>query len=246
MKFRLPVLLLALPLLSAQFAFAAAATDDRLLAARDAARVGDRAKLERIALELQGHELESYVEYWRLLPDLGMADPATIKAFLTRYEGSYIAEKMRGDWLKQLGKKQQWAQFDAEFPSLVQPDQELSCYALQSRRLRGDASMLDDAMPLWLNLIEPPEACYPVLEALILDKRVLTDGVWARIRRQFEATRSAAGRFSMNYLPASQTPDAKVALAVADKPLPLVHVGLIAAVPAGNDGGKGPCYRISS
>jgi soluble lytic murein transglycosylase len=220
MKFRLPVLLLALPLLSAQFAFAAAATDDRLLAARDAARVGDRAKLERIALELQGHELESYVEYWRLLPDLGMADPATIKAFLTRYEGSYIAEKMRGDWLKQLGKKQQWAQFDAEFPSLVQPDQELSCYALQSRRLRGDASMLDDAMPLWLNLIEPPEACYPVLEALILDKRVLTDGVWARIRRQFEANRSAAGRFSMNYLPASQTPDAKLALAVADKPLP--------------------------
>lgn len=220
MKFRLPVLLLALPLLSAQFAFAAAATDDRLLAARDAARVGDRAKLERIVLELQGHELESYVEYWRLLPDLGTADPATIRAFLTRYEGSYIAEKMRGDWLKQLGKKQQWAQFDAEFPSLVQPDQELSCYALQSRRLRGDTSMLDDAMPLWLSLIEPPEACYPVLDALVLEKRVLADGVWARIRRQFEANRSAAGRFSMNYLPASQTPDAKVALAVADKPLP--------------------------
>ncbi len=220
MKFRLPVLLLALPLLSAQFVFAAAATDDRLLAARDAARVGDRAKLERIALELQGHELESYVEYWRLLPDLGMADPATIKAFLTRYEGSYIAEKMRGDWLKQLGKKQQWAPFDAEFPSLVQPDQELSCYALQSRRLRGDASMLDDAMPLWLSLIEPPEACYPVLDALVLEKRVLADGVWARIRRQFEANRSAAGRFSMNYLPASQTPDTKLALAVADKPLP--------------------------
>ena len=33
-------------------------------------------------------------------------------------------------------------------------------------------------MPLWLNLIEPPEACYPVLEALILEKRVLADEVF--------------------------------------------------------------------
>jgi hypothetical protein len=37
--------------------------------------------------------------------------------------------------------------------------------------------MLDDAMPLWLTLVEPPESCYPVLEALILEKRVLADGV---------------------------------------------------------------------
>jgi soluble lytic murein transglycosylase len=54
--------------------------------------------------------------------------------------------------------------------------------------------MLDEAMPLWLTLIEPPESCYPVLEALILEKRVLADDVWARIRRQVEANRLAAAR----------------------------------------------------
>ncbi|WP_319242161.1 transglycosylase SLT domain-containing protein [uncultured Propionivibrio sp.] len=220
MKFRTALSLACLLLSSVLAVRVDAAPDDRFLAARDAVKAGDKAKLERIAPELQGYELEAYVDYWRLGVDLGNADPAVIKAFLQRNDKTYIADKLRGDWLRQLGKRQQWADFDAEFPALVQPDQELACYALQSRRLRGDASMLDEAQPLWLNLIEPPEGCYPVLEALILEKRVLADDVWARVRRQFEANRLAAARYSMNYLPSSQTPDAKLAVAVGDAPMP--------------------------
>ena len=216
MKLIFSVFLLTLSVLPAH----ATASDEQFLVAREAARTGDRARLERAASAVQGHELEPYVDYWRLQPDLATLDALTVRAFLTRYDKSYLAEKMRSDWLKQLGKKQQWAEFDAEYPLLVQPDQEVSCYALQSRRARGDASMLDDAMPLWLTLIEPPQSCYPVLEALILEKRVLADGVWARVRRQLEANRPGAARFTMNYLPPSQTPDAKVALAVTDTPMP--------------------------
>jgi len=218
MKFRFPVLLLVLLWLVQ--AAVAATLDDRFLAARDAAKAGDRAKFERIVPELQDHDLLPYVEYWQLSLDLSNADPASIKAFLSRYEGSYIAEKMRGDWLKQLGKKQQWTDFDAEYAALLQPDQELACYALQSRRLRGDSAVLDEAMPLWRNLLEPPESCYPALEALILEKRVLADEVWLRIRRQFEMNKMPAARYSMNYLPPSQTPDPQVAMAVTDKPMP--------------------------
>jgi len=220
MKFRTALSLACLLLSSVLAVRVDAAPDDRFLAARDAVKTGDKAKLERIAPELQGYELEAYVDYWRLVVDLGNADPAVIRAFLQRNDKTYIADKLRGDWLRQLGKRQQWADFDAEYPALAQPDQELACYALQSRRLRGDASMLEEALPLWLNLIEPPEGCYPVLEALILEKRVLADDVWARVRRQFEANRLAAARYSMNYLPSSQTPDAKLAVAVSDAPMP--------------------------
>lgn len=220
MKFRSALSLAALLLSSLMVFHADAAPDDRFLAARDAVKAGDKAKLERIAPELQGHELEAYVDYWRLLVDMNNADPVAIKAFLQRNESSYVAEKLRSDWLRQLGKKQLWPEFDAEFPALLQPEQDLACYALQSRRARGDATALDEARPLWLSLIEPPEPCYPVLEALIIDKRVLAEDVWARIRRQFEANRLAAARYSMNYLPPSQTPDGKTALAVSDTPMP--------------------------
>jgi len=226
MKLLCKALLLTFALSLAPAAGAASAgagvapADERFLAARDAFRLGDRAKFDRIVPELKGHDLEAYVEYWRILAELRDADPTAIRAFLAANEKSYVAERLRSDWLKQLGMKRQWAEFDAEYPLLGQPDQELVCYALQSRRARGDAGMLDDALPLWLTLLEPPESCYPVLEALIYDKRVLADDVWARIRRQFEANKLAAARYSMNYLPPSQTPDMKLAETVADKPLP--------------------------
>ncbi|MFC5302116.1 lytic transglycosylase domain-containing protein [Azospira restricta] len=202
---------------------AAAPSDERLLAARDAFRAGDRAKLERLAPELRGHDLEDYVDYWLLvgrLPD--QLDAASAHAFLARHERTYLAEKLRGDWLKALGKQQQWGEFDAEYGKLATPDQELACYALQSRRARGDAGMLDEALPLWLTLLEPPEPCYPVLEALIWEKRVLADEVWARVRRQFEANRLAAARYSTNYLPPSQTPSAAQLDAALERPLPML------------------------
>jgi len=194
--------------------------DEQFLAARDAYRAGDRNKLERAAVALGGYELEAYVDYWRLLLDLKDSDASTVDAFLARHENTYVAEKLRVDWLRQQGKRQQWADFDREYPHLAQPEQDLVCYALQSRRAQGDLSVLDEALPLWLTLLEPPESCYPVLEALIVNKRVLADSVWARIRRQFEANKIAAASYSMNYLPPSQMPEKKVVQAVIDTPLP--------------------------
>jgi soluble lytic murein transglycosylase len=203
---------------------AAEPRDELFLSALDAVRAGDRAKLERLSVALQGYELAAYVDYWRLQLDLKKfkdgLDPGSVADFLVGNEGDYLAEKMRGDWAKQLGKQQQWALFDAAYSALAQPDQELACYALQSRLAAGDASALDEAAPLWMKLTEPPESCYPVLEALIVGKRVQVDDVWARIRRQVETNRLAGARYSMNYLPRSQTPDAKTAQAVTNSPLP--------------------------
>jgi soluble lytic murein transglycosylase len=221
MTFFRPLVLASSLIFASAAAFAAPSTDDRFLVARDAFRSGDRAKLERVAPELKGHDLEAYVDYWLLLGRLpDQLDPAIAREFLAKHERTYIAEKLRSDWLKVLGKKQQWAEFDAEYPKIVAPDQELVCYALQSRRARSDASMLDDAMPLWLTLLEPPEPCYPVLEALIWEKRVIADEVWARVRRQFEANKIAAARYTTNYLPTSQTPTSAQLEAVIDRPMP--------------------------
>jgi soluble lytic murein transglycosylase len=77
-------------------------------------------------------------------------------------------------------------------------------------------------MPLWLTLLEPPDACYPVLEALIWEKRVLADEVWLRVRRQVEASKIAAARYSTNYLPPSQTPTPAQFDAAIDKPMPVL------------------------
>ena len=220
MKFRHTLLLVVVTCLLAPLSASSTTADEQFLAARAASRNGDKDRLEQLAATLQTYELASYVDYWRLLLDLKETDPAAVEVFLNRNENSYVAEKLRTRWLRQLGEQERWDVFDAQFPRLQDVPQDLACYSLQSRRLKGDPGMLDDALPLWLTLLEPPDPCYPVLEALILDKRILADGVWARIRRQFEANKTAAAAYSMNYLPPSQTPDKKLAQTIIDAPLP--------------------------
>jgi hypothetical protein len=68
-----------------------------------------------------------------------------------------------------------------------------------------------------VDLLEPPEPCYPVLEALISKSASSPMLVWARIRNQFEANKIHRRRVHMNYLPPSQTPDKKLAQTIIDR-----------------------------
>lgn len=214
MKFRV----LALSLFLVSPVFAQDSRDTAFLIARDAFRAGDYIKLERAAAVVgSGYDLSPYVEYFQLRMNLEQVDPATLRSFLERYDGSYVAEKLRGDWLRMLARKALWVGFEAEYPKLISPEQEVTCLNLQARLARGDKTALDEAQPLWLGLLEPPDACQPVLEALIWEKKVLADDVWARVRRQFEANRTNWAKATMHYLPASQTPDNRQVDAVVDK-----------------------------
>lgn len=206
-------------LLTVGGAVSAAPGDAQVIAAREAFRAGDGVRLERAAGAMGDHELLPYVEYYRLKMQLEQSDEATVQAFLNRYEGSYVAEKLRVDWMRAQLKKGNWSDVEREYAKLKGPEQEASCMALQARLARKDMTALEDAQGLWLNLLEPAEICLPVLEALIWNKKVLANEVWERVRRQFEANRTNWARATMVYLPASQTPEAKQVDQVVDHAL---------------------------
>ena len=205
MKFRafLLGLIVSLPL------FAQDSRDSAFLTARDAFRAGDRNKLERAAGQLGNHELAPYVESYQLRMNMEQGDSAAIRSFLERNERSYPAERLRADWIRWLGKRGMWAEIDLEYPKLLAPEPDVTCYYQQARLAAGDKAVLDDVQKQWLTLLEPPEACRPVLEALIRDNRLTADDVWARARRQFEANRPGSAKNTLGALPLSQTPDAK-------------------------------------
>ncbi len=192
--------------------------DDNVLAARDAYRVGDANKLARQLGAVQGHDLEPYVEYWQASMHLNNADPAVIHKFLVRYPGTYLAEKLRGEWLRMLGKRGQWDFFDAEYPSLAQPDQELTCYAWQSRLRRPDTTVFEEARPLWFSGQELADACVPLMAQLIVNGRIGIDDVWERMRRLLEAKKLSAAKFTARYLPTRLMPDDRTLEQIADKP----------------------------
>mgnify|MGYP001489725267 CR=1 FL=1 len=196
----------------------AAPGDAQFLLARDAFRAGDPQRLEKAAASLGEHELYPYVEYFRLRMRLEQADDATIQSFLNRFEGSYATEKMRGEWLQWLAKKERWSEVEAESAKLKAPEQDAQCLALQARLAKREAAALDEVQRLWLSLLDPPEPCRLALETLIWEKRVLANDVWERIRRQFEANKASWARQTMAYLPLSQTPEEKQVAMLIDKP----------------------------
>ncbi|MEY2633011.1 MAG: hypothetical protein RIR00_1665 [Pseudomonadota bacterium] len=192
--------------------------DPTFLRARDAFRAGDRPKLERAAGELGNHELAPYVESWQLRMDIEQLDPAFIQDFLRRYDRSYVAEKLRADWLRLMAKRERWPDVEREYARLIAPEQDVSCYNQLARLKRDDKSVLDEILPLWRTLLEPSEPCVLALEALIWEKRVLADDVWIRVRRQVETNKLSWARQTLFYLPNSQSPDPRQLEQMLDRP----------------------------
>ena len=206
-------------LLGAASATASAASqDDEFLAARDAFRMGDAAKLERHARQLKGSVLEPYVAYWQLRMRLDTAEPGEVRAFINANQDSAVSERLRIDWLKLLGSRQQWDLFDSEFPRLARDDIETTCYSLQSKTRTAESEALTAARALWFVGRESPESCTPLFTALIARKQLREDDIWMRIRLALEAGQVGAARRAAEFLPAKHEPDQRTLTAIAANP----------------------------
>ena len=115
-------------------ALASADQDADFLAARDAFRVGNAAKLNQFAARLQQSPLEPYVAYYQLRMRLETSNDAEVQAFLNRPDDTPLINRMRIEWLKMLGKKRRWITFAAHYPRLTSTESELVCYDLQARQ----------------------------------------------------------------------------------------------------------------
>jgi soluble lytic murein transglycosylase len=166
---------------------ASLAGDADFLAARDAFRAGNATKLEQLAQRLNKSPLEVYVTYYRLRLGLEQADPGKIRNFLSRPEDTPLIDQLRSEWLKLLGKNQQWEQFDAEYPRLLNEDPELTCYALQSRLRTGDPTVLHEARGLWFSGKGQPESCGVLFDAALEAGTINEQDIWQRLRLTLEA-----------------------------------------------------------
>jgi soluble lytic murein transglycosylase len=182
-------------------------SDADFAAARDAFRAGDSARLERIAPRLEGHVLEAYVEYWRLRLKIDEADPESVRTFLQSHADMPLAERLRVEWLKSLGKRGAWDLFAAEYPAHGSDDAELVCYAAQSKLARdGGGADISEARPLWFSGREQPESCRPVFSALLAQGTLGPADVWTRFRLAHEAGNFRLAARLAAELPLSERP----------------------------------------
>ena len=117
------------------------ADDDTVPAAARRSRQDDAAAAANYAARLPNYAIPSYVDYYRLKPRIKDASADEIRDFLARYQGSAIADRMRNDWLLELGRMRDWANFDQQLPLFVlNDDTQVKCYAPDVARRQGRTS----------------------------------------------------------------------------------------------------------
>jgi soluble lytic murein transglycosylase len=150
---------------------------------------------------------------------LRTTDVATIRHFLSRYEGSLVADRLRADWLKVLGKNQQWQLFDREYPQLVSHDNELLCYAYQRRLDDGDQGVITDARAIWNTVTSLPDSCAGIFQQLIVTGKISREDVWARIRLALEEGQTGMATQVNRYLSGAEGMNAANLNSAAKNPL---------------------------
>ena len=181
---------------------ARAQSDADLAAARDALRKGRWHVIEQLAPRFAGTPLAAYPSYWLLDGNIQDAAPEAIRAFLAKYPTGPLAESLRRDWLKALGAAASWDTFRAERARLIGEDAEISCYSLQERLARGEASALHEARTRFLEGREEPAACDPVFAQAASQGALSQADIWARVRKLLSEGRVRAAKGADALLPA--------------------------------------------
>lgn len=203
--------------LLAVLALAASAASDPFLEAHEAFQKNHPGKLEAAAAKLKQQPLAPYVDYYRWRLHLDQGDASRTAGLIARFDGDYLAEAIRLDWTKHLAKTGQWERFTEALTGVVNPDAELRCLALESRRLRPDPTLLVDARAMWQTQIDLPEACEVFFRNVILLSQLDERDVWDRARRHFDAGRYAHARKALGYLPKGQQVEDRVWAALNNK-----------------------------
>lgn len=185
----------------------AEASDKDFLAAREAYQQGNLALLAEYGNKLQDDNLKIYADYYLLSKQLAVLPTDALQSFFQQYKGSWLAEKLRSEWLKVVAKRGDWPTFQQYYGELVDPDNDLKCYAYQARAINGDKNALTEAKDsLWLNGRFLGEACEGVLNQAQEAKLMNEDDYWQRLRLALQANnhglaRSVAGKLGIDLSP---------------------------------------------
>jgi soluble lytic murein transglycosylase len=170
--------------------------DQTIVDAREAFRKKDRLRLattRAVAMSVQ-HPLAMWVDYWELSNRLNEAAQPEVEAFYARWRDTYVEDRLRNDWLLELGRRRDFANFAADYPRFrMNDDREVTCYALLNEHLKGK-DVRDPARAAWFGQREADDGC-ALLAATLIDAKVFTsDDVWRKVRLAVDANRTRVAR----------------------------------------------------
>jgi len=164
--------------------------DEVVLDMAQAFKQRDRKRLGQLLPQLKGHALEPWGAYWELTARLDEASPREIQDVLARYGGSYQEDRLRADWLAQLGRNRDWTAFNREYALYrMGDDRSLRCYALLAEQMASGTDNTAQVKELWLPLRDAEEGCASAAAQLIKVHAASSPMAWLRARLGMENDR---------------------------------------------------------
>ncbi len=221
---------------------AAYPTQDALVQeARDALKRRDKARLDtlRQLAQRQAHPLAPWIDYWHLGLRLGEATTAEVEQFYQRWPGSYVEDRLRNDWLLELGRRRAWADFAQDMPRFkMNDDREVTCYALLAEHELGRAlpELRERALAAWLAQREADDGCRLMGRTLVQAKVLGTDAAWRKLQHAIETNRPRVARQTAESLgtpvekAVAELTDNAIKALDAKRPWPAAQAGALSAL----------------
>lgn len=191
-------------------------TDILFNKARDAYQSKNEAALTDALQQMQTQQyiLAPYANYWLMLLQMGNPDADAsnerMQAFFNQYADYPFTDRLRGEWLKQLGKRQDWKTLLDEYPRFQRDDVGVKCYVLQARAQTGDAQALIEAKDVWLSAVEQPGNCGQLFDVMQKANVLKDEDIWARFRLALQEGKLTLAKSVLSRL--SKTESAAAAL----------------------------------
>ena len=164
----------------AVFSHTAFASDAAVKDAAEGFRFGESKRVNAALAQARGHLLEHYVEYWALRLRIDTASAAEIERFLRATAGTAVGDRMRVDWLKQLGRTGDWARFEQVGQGFDTDDSEIACLRATSAVRNGAKEVQPVPRGIWEDRLT--EACADAFAALVRAKQLSADDASWRFR----------------------------------------------------------------
>jgi soluble lytic murein transglycosylase len=199
-------LMVSPPSLARAQAIDATPVDTLVLDMAQAYKQRDRKRLSQLLPQVRGQVLEPWAAYWELSARLDEANYSEIQDFFARYSGSYQEDRLRTDWLLQLGRNRDWTTFNREFALYrMNDDRSVRCYALLADYQTHGTDVGAAVAQTWLAQREADEGCAAAAEQLHHDQQLTSHSAWLRARLGMENDRlrvatQAVGMLDANWV----------------------------------------------
>ncbi len=184
------VTLMTMMLFSIQIA--CAANDTLLLKAHAAYQDKNRHTLLGSVQQLQQENdiLAPYSDYWLMLLNMQQADNQAVTHFIDLYHDYPFVGHVRVEYLKKLGRQQDWKNFSDVNARYSISNAAVDCYAVEVKAINGVRNALASAVPLWLRARNQPSACTRLYDRMQA-KNILTEAlIWNRFRMALAENRT--------------------------------------------------------